>query len=73
MNQPKLSEERRFLHDLANPISSLGLILDILADSIAESAVTPDTKENIQRCQKLVARTRELIAARRAVLIEKEK
>lgn len=70
-----MQDERKFLHDIASPLTTVQLNLDnammILEDKKPEEL--PQAMELLQRCLDQARRAGSMIEARRQVLIAQEK
>jgi hypothetical protein len=68
----ELKEERKFLHDLASPLTSLQLNLDnvvmTLEDGKAENIA--EAKAMVEGCIKQIQKMTDLVRSRREVLIK---
>ena len=74
MNEiPRDTGERSFLHDLASPIGTAIFLLDVIIEEMQErSGGIPDELPRIEQTYAALEKVRELLAERRAYLIECE-
>lgn len=68
MSDPR--EERRFLHDIASPLSAAIFNLDILLETTRESADKANLPQ-LESMQRSLEKIRVLLQDRRAILIQR--
>lgn len=65
-----LTEERKFVHDIANPLAIAMFALDAC---LAERVARKESTEELRKVHAALERVQRLIAERRAALLESEK
>lgn len=64
-------EERAFLHEIASPLGSAVLMLDIVIESARSRPESEKTLKELKMTQKALERMKELLQSRREILIQR--
>lgn len=64
------AEERAFLHDLATPLATMTLILDVLGES-TQAKLNETELQKLQQLKKLVERLSTSLRARRELIMQR--
>jgi hypothetical protein len=72
--ESKMDTERKFLHDISSPLSTLQLNLELVISVLGEEPVSdlPMCRTKLAKCMEQTQRIVELIRSRRDVLIASE-
>ena len=66
-----VKEERAFLHDIATPVGTVTLLVDMLTERLHELGNLDDEVKQLNVLQKSIERLNILIQDRRKILIER--
>lgn len=68
--QKVMSIDRKFLHDISSPLTSLRIHLEILAEEAKTSGA--DNLESLQKCQKLLDKCIKQIQEQKNILVAED-
>jgi len=67
-----MDDERKFLHEVANPIATALFVADALLEDLKEAGSTPaDTLAQLSQVTQALEKTQVLLQNRRKILIER--
>jgi flagellin-specific chaperone FliS len=63
-----MDDERKFLHEVANPVATALFVADALLEELRSSQVAIETVEQLARVTQALEKTQKIIQGRRTVL-----